>query len=396
MKKSLYSSEPLNSNTQPDIDFSSTSEELRVVTEAIRLSFGYLFNPNFATEISIIDPLPHQLIAVYNHMLKNPRLRFLLADDAGAGKTIMAGLYIREMLNRRLINRILVITPAGLIGNWEKELRTLFNLHFKIITGKDIRENNPFIGDNSDKLIVSIDTLAGERMFSKLKDTNVEPYDLVIFDEAHKLSAYQEPDFRIRKTERYRLAESLVGIYPPDDKWHLNWASQHILLMTATPHMGKEYPYYSLWKLLEPEILSTYDSFKKFPYDERQKYFIRRIKEEMVNFEGVPIYPERKSITLSYDLSQGLISEQNLYDQTTKYIEKYYNSAKILNRSAMRFARSIFQRRLASSTYALLCSFQRRGSKLEKIIEEIESNPNIINTILTQQKKLDGMKSILD
>src|SRR5439155_5123516 len=122
------------------------------------------------TEISLVDPLPHQRIAIYRHMLGQPRLRFLLADDAGAGKTIMAGLYIREMLARRLIRRVLIIPPAGLIGNWERELRVLFNLHSRIVDGTDARSANPFSGPGSEFVIISMDTLAGERMFRRLQE----------------------------------------------------------------------------------------------------------------------------------------------------------------------------------------------------------------------------------
>jgi SNF2 family DNA or RNA helicase len=137
-------------DTPPVIDFAANAEIVRTVVEGERLTYGYLFNPAFATEISLIDPLPHQRIAVYDHMLKQTRLRFLLADDAGAGKTIITSLYIREMLTRRLISRVLIVPPAGLVGNWERELCTLFNLPFRIITGNDARSGNPFIGPRSD------------------------------------------------------------------------------------------------------------------------------------------------------------------------------------------------------------------------------------------------------
>jgi SNF2 family DNA or RNA helicase len=110
------------------------------------LRYGHLFNPSFATEISLIDPLPHQRIAVYEHMLKQTRLRFLLADDAGAGKTIMAGLYMREMLARRILHRVLIVPPAGLVGNWQRELRTLFSLPFRVVAGSETRTDNPFVG----------------------------------------------------------------------------------------------------------------------------------------------------------------------------------------------------------------------------------------------------------
>src|SRR5579885_3412729 len=239
----------------PNVDFSANAEVVRAVAEAERLSYGYIFNPAFATEISRIDPLPHQRIAIYQHMLSQPRLRFLLADDAGAGKTIMAGLYIREMLTRRLIRRVLIVPPAGLVGNWESELRTLFGLRFKIVTGLDARAGNPFAGADGDLVIVSVDTLSGDRMLARLREPDVAPYDLAIFDEAHKLSARLEDGFTLRRTERYKLAEALAGVHSVDANYRLPWSCRHLLLLTATPHMGKDFPYYCLWRLLEPEVL---------------------------------------------------------------------------------------------------------------------------------------------
>src|SRR5438874_8736750 len=213
----------LVSASTPSIDFTADPDVVRVVAEGERLSYGHLFNPTFASELSLIEPLPHQRIAVYERMLVEPRLRFLLADDAGAGKTIMTGLYIREMLTRRLISRVLIVPPAGLVGNWEHEMRNLFNLPVRIITGNDARSDNPFTGPKSDLLIVSVDTLAGERMFSRLQEADVIPYDLVAFDEAHKLAADRGADFYMRKTDRYRLAEAFVGIPDEDEKWSLAW-----------------------------------------------------------------------------------------------------------------------------------------------------------------------------
>src|SRR5437763_2657063 len=204
------------------IDFTSNPEVVRAVVEGIRLSYGHLFNPTFATEISRIEPLPHQRIAVYDHMLKHNRLRFLLADDAGAGKTIMTGLYIREMLTRRLISRILIVPPAGLVGHWEHEMRTLFNLPFRIVSGSDVRAGNPFIGAESELLIVSVDTLCGDTMFARLQAPGVLPYDLVAFDESHKLAA-DRANMQVRKTDRYRLAEALAGIPDDDPRWMLSW-----------------------------------------------------------------------------------------------------------------------------------------------------------------------------
>ena len=329
-------------------------------------------------------------------MLQQSPLRFLLADDAGAGKTIMTGLYVREMLARRLIRRVLIVPPAGLVGNWEREMRTLFRLQFRVVSGSDARSGNPFVGTENQLVIVSIDTLAGERMFAHLSDAATEPYDLVVFDEAHKLSADRQPDFRVRKTERYRLAEALSGAGPDSARWELPWSAQHLLLLTATPHMGKDFPYYFLWRLLLPESLSTYEAFERFPTDSRKRHFIRRTKEELVHFDGSPLYPERRCDTLSYELTQGTGSEQDLYDDTTDYMRNHYNRAKVLNRSAARLAMSVFQRRLASSTYALLRSFERRLEKLEDMIERIRDGRLTEEELTRQQRRLNDIDDVFE
>ncbi len=376
----------------PGMNFGTDPEVVRLVMQCHRLAYGHLANPTFATEISQIHPLPHQRTAVYKRMLPQPRLRFLLADDAGAGKTIMAGLYIREMLSRRLIRRVLVAPPAGLVGNWEREMHALFSLPFRVAAGSEAKQGNPFIGPESDSLIVSVDTLAGERMFGRLQESDVQPYDLVIFDEAHKLSADREPNYRMRRTNRYLLAEALTGVPAEssgDERWRLDWSAHHLLLLTATPHMGKDYPYYCLWRLLEPEALATYDAFNAYPMIKRRRHFIRRTKEEMVDFNGDPIYPERISNTLSYDLTQGEISEQRLYTETTEYMNFYYNQARMLNRSAVRLAMSVFQRRLASSTCALLRSLENRAAKLQGLIDAIHSGEISEDELKARQQRLD-------
>ena len=380
----------------PLLDFTASPEIVRAVVEGERLSFGHLANPAFATEISSIDPLPHQRIAVYDHMLKQPRLRFLLADDAGAGKTIMTGLYIREMLSRRLLRRVLIVPPAGLIGNWQREMQVLFNLPFTVVAGADARNVNPFVGSSSDRVIVSVDTLAGERVFARLREEKVEPYDLVVFDEAHKLSVDRGNDLRIRRTDRYRLAEALAGVRGLDPAWRLPWTPHHLLLLTATPHQGKDYPYYGLWRLLEPDVLSTPEAFDQFPPPQRQARFIRRTKEEMVHLSGQPLYPKRISDTLGYDLTQGPVSEQTLYDETTEYMRHVYNRAKLLNRSAARLAMSVLQRRLASSTYALLRSFERRIDKLTQLIRQVQDGTLTEEQLVVLQRRLAEEDDVLD
>ena len=380
---------PPYDHTPPLLDFTAKPEVVRALVECERLSFGHLANPAFATEIASIEPLPHQRIAVYDHMLKQPRLRFLLADDAGAGKTIMTGLYIREMLTRRLLKRVLIIPPAGLVGNWWSELATLFSLQFNIVSGPDAKARNPFVGPNSDRLIISVDTAVSDRVFARMGEADVEPYDLVVFDEAHKLACDRGNDFKIRKTDRYKLAESIAGVHDCEEDWRLPWHAHHLLLLTATPHMGKDYPYYAIWRLLDPEVLATIDVFEQYPKELRRNYFIRRTKEEMVHFDGRVLYPKRISDTLTFDLAQGEISEQRLYDETTEYLRSVYNKAKLLNQSAARFAMGVFQRRLASSTYALLCSLERRIEKLEKIIDSVMLGQINFEQLLNQQRRIN-------
>ena len=357
----------------PALDFTARPDVVAAVAEATRLSYGHLSNPAFATEVSLIDPLPHQRIAVYERMLGLSPLRFLLADDAGAGKTIMTGLYLREVLARRLIRRVLVVPPAGLVGNWEREMRTLFSLPFRIVRGEDARGGNPFAGAESDRVIVSVDTLAGERAFARLREavaSGAAPYDLVVFDEAHKLAAHQRRDLSVDRTDRYRLAEALAGLPADEPRWELDWSATHVLLLTATPHMGKDFPYYCLWRLLAPDALATFDAFRAFPEAQRRRHFIRRTKEEMVRFDGRPLYPQRRCDTISYGLSP---AEQALYEATTRYLSEVYNRARVLNRSAARLAMSVFQRRQASSTYALLRSFERRLDRLDEAIDLVRA-----------------------
>ena len=367
------------------LDFAGDPAALLLVAEAHRLAHGHQFNAAFASETARIAPLPHQRIAVYERMLKQEPLRFLLADDAGAGKTIMTGLYMREMLFRRRIRRVLIATPAGLVGNWERELRTLFRLQCRIVSGADARGGvNPFSGASGDRVIISLDTLATERTFAALRSPEVAPYDLVVFDEAHKLSA-SRAGRRVTKTRRYRLAEALAGAARGSDSGSLRpdasgegrfaglaWAAKHLLLLTATPHMGKESPYFHLWRLLDHHTFGTPEALRRCPSEERQRHFIRRTKEEMVDLEGSPLYRQRECSTFSFDLSGGEDGEHALYLRTTAYLREHYNRA-LRNRPAVQLAMSVFQRRLASSTSALLRSFERRIEKLERDIADWRS-----------------------
>lgn len=351
----------------PTLDFAGRPEAVSAVAEALRLAYGHQFNPFYASETSRIDPLPHQRIAVYEHILKQDPIRFLLADDAGAGKTIMTGLTVREMLSRGRIHRVLIIPPAGLVGNWERELRILFQLRFRIVSGTALKTKNPFLGSDGDLVIVSLDTLRQVNAFNRLRDPGISSYDLVVFDEAHKLAATKQSS-RVRKTQRYQLAEALAGCPDSHNSFRgLDWSARHILLLTATPHMGKDSPYYFLWRLLDPVAFATEESFKLFAPAIRMRHFIRRTKEEMVGLNGHPLFPPRHCLTFSYDLSP---HEQELYDKTTKYLRDTYGKA-LSNRPAIRLAMGVFQRRLASSTWALFRSFQRRVEKLSGILEQL-------------------------
>lgn len=386
---------PSPSRDVPQIDFLGNGLAVRALVEGERLAYGHLANPAFATEVSKIDPLPHQRIAVYEHMLQHPRLRFLLADDAGAGKTIMAGLYIREMLARRLIRRILIVPPAGLVGNWKAELHDLFGLDFTVIEGRSLGgDTNPFT--TTDHAICSVDTLRGERAFAKLSDDGVLPYELVIFDEAHKLSSRQDADLTIRSSDRYHLAEALAGAPNRKSKWALSWSARHLLLLTATPHMGKDYPFYALWRLLDPQTFSTQQAFDTMPRDYRERFFLRRTKEEMITFDGKPLYPRRSTDTFSYDLTQGAVSEQALYDQTTSYLRYIYNRAKLLNKTAAQLVLGVFQRRMASSTYALLCSLERRLERLDKVIDDVMSGRVDLVALARKASRIDADDDTFD
>lgn len=351
--------------------FRADPELVRLVAEGYRLEHAYLFNPIFATETSLIDLLPHQFIAVYRYLLREPRLRFLLADDAGAGKTIMAGLYIREMLLRRLVKRVLIVPPAGLVGNWRQELANLFRLRFRLLSSSDARDENPFEDSRNDLAIISVDTLWREPMRSYLEQA--APYDLVIFDEAHKLSAWRDNDLTVHTSKRYEVADFIAH------------QSRHLLLLSATPHMGKDDPYYFLWRLLEPVLLSSREAFDRLTPQQKEHHLLRRMKEEMRTLSGEPLYKQRRSEVAAFPLSP---SEQELYDAVTEYCQTYFNLAKATNRAAAGLAMSMLQRRLASSSYAILRSLERRADKLAQELALLEESHRSLAAFSTQQEQI--------
>ena len=357
--------------------FRADPDLVRLIAEAHRLRHAYLFNPIFATETSLIDPLPHQFIAVYDHLLKHFPLRFLLADDAGAGKTIMAGLYVQELLLRRQVERVLIVPPAGLVGNWERELRVLFRLSFNILKSADAGDTNPFQNPQNNLAIVSLDTLRQERMQEYLFEAPV--YELIVFDEAHKLSARLESDGTIEKSKRYELAERIAA------------HTRNLLLLTATPHMGRSDAYYLIWRLLLPDQLAAQKAFERMDDGEKGKHLLRRMKEEMITFDEKPIYPPRESRTIAYPLKQGEISEQSLYDEVTDYCEKHFDLAGQYNRTAAKMAMMVLQRRLASSTYSLLQSLIRREEKLKTTLHELREGRLSSETLDERQAELPSV-----
>ena len=368
------------------LDFAGDPEAVLAVADALRLSFGRQFNPAFAIETSRIDPLLHQRFAVYERMLKQDPLRFLLADDAGAGKTIMTGLYVREMMSRERLDRVLIVPPAGLVGNWQRELWNLFRLDFRIVGGADARTENPFRGAGGDRVIVSLDTLAGDTMFDVLRRSGCG-YDLVVFDEAHKLSVHERGN-RIDRTRRYKLAEALANGAGREGRFGgLGWTARHLLLLTATPHMGKSLPYAWLWRLLDAHAFGAVEAVRRASRSTRDRHFLRRTKEEMSGLDGGPLYPPRECDTFSYRLSEGEDGEQSLYDRTTHYLDEYYGRA-LDNQPAVELAKTVFQRRLASSTWALLRSFERRIEKLTRTAEAIENGELTAELLLRRQRRL--------
>jgi SNF2 family DNA or RNA helicase len=347
------------------LDFEGDADAVKLVVDAHRLQNGHLFNKAFGLELSRVVPLPHQRIAVYEQLLPQNPLRFLLADDAGAGKTIMTGLYIREMINRGRLNRALICAPAGLTWNWRRELRHFFDLEFTILRGADFAKGDPLTEPGVGLFIMSVDTAATDSVRERLIASSLPRFDLVVFDEAHKLS-WADPNRSDSKTRRYRLAESL------------SQHCTHLLLLTATPHMGKPFPYYALWRLLDSKVLSTQDALKSLPPEKRTKYFIRRLKEEMVDYHGQPIYKPRLCQTISFRLSS---AEQRFYDAATDYLKWSYETNRTTNKNAAAMVVAVLQRRLASSTYAMLESLKRRRQRVTDSVSAVAPTPLLVDRI---------------
>ncbi|MDY0398648.1 MAG: helicase-related protein [Desulfuromonas thiophila] len=336
--------------------FDAPGEAFKLAAEAYRIDLAYLFDPMMAVHTSNVEPLPHQITAVYESMLPRQPLRYVLADDPGAGKTIMAGLFIRELLMRADAKRVLVVAPGSLVEQWQDEMFEKFGLSFVLFSREQIeqsRSGNPF--DDYDLLVARVDQLArAEDLQEKLR---LSHWDLVVVDEAHKLSASYYGS-KINKTKRFQLGELLGSI------------TRHFLLMTATPHNGKEEDFQLFLSLLDADRF--YGKFRDGAHKVDVTDLMRRmVKEDLLKFDGTPLFPERRAYTVNYRLSD---LEAALYASVTDYVKTEFARADQLadggRKGTVGFALTALQRRLASSPEAIYQSLKRRSNKLKRRVEE--------------------------
>lgn len=352
--------EPLLELISPGKTYSldTDGELIRLASEARRIRLAYLFDPHLAVHTSMIEPLPHQITAVYGEMLTRQPLRYLLADDPGAGKTIMAGLLIKELMVRGDVQRCLVVAPGNLVDQWQDELYQRFQLPFEILTNDRIEAARTGNALSEMPLVIArLDKLArDEGLHAKLSDTD---WDLIICDEAHKMSAsFFSGD--IKETKRYKLGKLLSSI------------TRHFLLMTATPHNGKEEDFQLFMALLDGDRFEG--RFRDGVHVVDVSDMMRRmVKEDLLKFDGTHLFPERRAYTVSYELSD---AEAALYKEVTDYVREEFNRADALEadgrKGTVGFALTILQRRLASSPEAIYQSLKRRRERLEKRLRSEE------------------------
>jgi SNF2 family DNA or RNA helicase len=332
----------------------------RLVSEAQRIRLAHLFDPVLAVHTSVVEPLPHQITAVYESMLPRQPLRFLLADDPGAGKTIMAGLLIKELIARGDLQRCLIVCPGSLAEQWQDELYRRFHLPFEILTNDKLeaaRTGNWFVETNL--VIARLDKLSrNEDVQEKLKAPDAR-WDLIVCDEAHKMSATVFGG-EIKYTKRYRLGQLLSTL------------TRHFLLMTATPHNGKEEDFQLFMALLDGDRFEG--RFRDGVHSSDVSDLMRRmVKENLLKFDGTPLFPERMAYTVPYKLCD---AEAHLYKEVTNYVREEFNRAEALQNEkragTVGFALTILQRRLASSPEAIFQSLRRRRERLESRLPELE------------------------
>lgn len=325
-------------------------KHFRLAAEAHRTRLAYQYDPHFAVSVSQVDPLPHQLDAVYAHLLTQPRIRFLIADDPGAGKTIMAGLTLKELKFRGLIERTLIVTPANLTDQWRRELHEKFGETFEVINRA--RVNSSYgrnVWQDNDQCITSIDFVARQDdILDLMRDVR---WDLVIVDEAHKMAAYRYGT-KITTTQRYDLGEFL--------REH----TDHYLLLTATPHKGDPENFALLLQLLDPDLYATGNILEEASQQDENRIMIRRLKEDMKKFDGSPCFPPRHVRTLSYELNR---DELTLYEAVTEYVQNNFQRAEDAENRNVGLALTVLQRRMASSIAAIRLSLERRRKRLQEL-----------------------------
>jgi len=349
--------------------FDGDGHLFRLVSEAHRIRLAHLFDPVLAVHTSLVEPLPHQITAVYEEMLPRQPLRFLLADDPGAGKTIMAGLLIKELIARGDVKRCLIVCPGSLAEQWQDELSRRFHLPFEIATNDKLeaaRTGNWFAENNL--VIGRLDKLSrNEDLQQKLRaslPTEGESagglgWDLVVCDEAHKMSATFFGG-EVQYTRRYRLGQLLGTL------------TRHLLLMTATPHNGKEEDFQLFLALLDGDRFEG--RFRDGVHQVEVSDLMRRmVKENLLKFDGRPLFPERIAHTVPYRLSD---PETVLYTEVTRYVREEFDRAEALESDkragTVGFALTVLQRRLASSPEAIYQSLRRRRERLESRLRELE------------------------
>jgi superfamily II DNA or RNA helicase len=362
--------------------FDASPTAFLLAAEARRMRLAYLFDPQAALGTSDVQPLPHQLRAVYEIMLQKQPLRYVLADDPGAGKTVMAGLLIKELLLRGDAANVMVISPGGLVDQWDEEMREKFGLEFEMLTrDKILNEGNPFA--RGGLWLSRLDVLArnSEGILDKACDID---WDLIIFDEAHKLSATVWGS-EVKKTKRYQMAEEL-GRH-----------TRNLLLMTATPHSGKEEQFQLFMALLDSDRFEgvAREGSRKVDVEDLMR---RLIKEELRTFEGTRLFPERFAFTVQYELSQ---PEKELYSAVTDYVREEMNRADAIEgdnrrRTAVGFALTTLQRRLASSPAAINRSLERRKSRLESELREARIHTAVKSDDVDVPEDWDDLEDLTD